>query len=208
MGVPISPTPATAGQVYSLVGGVWTPGAAGSGDVSHVRQIIAGTGLTGGGDLSADRTLTVDTRFLNYATATLTSAEIKALSATPKTLVAAQGAGTLIELQSVVFEYLFVSQAYVNGAGGNPLFLLGTGTVALANFLTLWTEVGGNLGTALKAGSSQVAPGGQLPTLGAGAVACLNQPLLFTQGSGATRDLVTGDGTMVIKFTYRVHTGL
>jgi hypothetical protein len=45
-------------QIY--VNGVAQGGAGGgSGDVLHTRRVIAGTGLTGGGDLSADRTFAV-----------------------------------------------------------------------------------------------------------------------------------------------------
>jgi len=42
----------------------------------------------------------------------LSSAEILALSTTPKTLIAAQGAGTYINVLSAAFRYNFVSAAY------------------------------------------------------------------------------------------------
>jgi hypothetical protein len=46
------------GTFYSRRNAAWSP-PPGGGDVQHTRNLIAGAGLTGGGDLSADRTFNV-----------------------------------------------------------------------------------------------------------------------------------------------------
>lgn len=73
---------------------------------SNITSVTASTGLTGGGTEGAV-TLSVDETYLRYATVSLTNAEVLALRATPKELVAAPGAGKLIEFISatLLFDY-------------------------------------------------------------------------------------------------------
>lgn len=88
---------------------------------SNITAVTAGTGLTGGGasgsvtlnvgagtgiDANADD-VAVTESYLRVVTVALTNAEMLALRATPKTLVAAPGAGKLIEFLSatLLFDY-------------------------------------------------------------------------------------------------------
>lgn len=88
---------------------------------STVTSVAAGAGLTGGGtegavslavgagtgiDANADDVAVKET-FLRYAEVTLTNAEMLALRASPKELVAAPGAGKLLEFISatLLFDY-------------------------------------------------------------------------------------------------------
>jgi len=50
-----------AGQLYARVGGAWVPASAGGVAVQPTRRIDTTLPLTGGGDLSADRTLAINT---------------------------------------------------------------------------------------------------------------------------------------------------
>ncbi|MHA1288244.1 MAG: hypothetical protein ACTSPB_12645, partial [Candidatus Thorarchaeota archaeon] len=77
---------------------------------------------------------------IQYATVEVSSAEIKALNATPKTLVAAQGVNTVIELISLTMFLDYGSVAYdSNGILGvyetDSTGVLVSDTVALADFL-------------------------------------------------------------------------
>lgn len=96
---------------------------------STVTAVVAGTGLTGGGtdgsvtlnvaagtgiDANADD-VAVTESYLRVVTVALTNAEMLALRAAPKTLVAAPGAGKLIEFISatLLFDY---TGAYIESA--------------------------------------------------------------------------------------------
>lgn len=93
---------------------------------SSVTAVTAGTGMTGGGTEGAV-TLNVDETYLRYAEVSLTNAEMLALRATPKTLVAAPGAGKVIQFISAVllFDYTGaytesddnMAVRYTNGSG-------------------------------------------------------------------------------------------
>lgn len=77
----------------------------------------------------------------------LTSADILALNSTPYTLVAAQGAGTMINVLKVWYLYRFVTTAYTGGG----LLTVTMGPIniapALANLLSSSTDLIGRPGT-------------------------------------------------------------
>lgn len=108
---------------------------------SSVTAVTAGAGLTGGGtegavsvavgagtgiDVNADD-VAINENYLRYAEVALTNAEMLALRAAPKTLVAAPGAGKMIQFISAVllFDYTGaytesddnMAVRYTNGSG-------------------------------------------------------------------------------------------
>ena len=208
MGVPVSSTPATAGQVYSLVGGVWTPGAAGSGDVAHTRLIATdGTTLTGGGDLSADRTLSIlnagvdytqlAADVLQFVQVLVTAAQIKALVETPVTILAAPGANKFIQVDSAIAILNYGTTTYTAGQGGNGLYFgSGSGPQAAGGF--------GNSVATMKATASTLWMVAGTAYFGAqpfGLALWVNQPIVWTS---FTTDFATGDSTVLVKLLYRV----
>jgi hypothetical protein len=134
----------------------------------------------------------VDNR-VQYAEILVSSAEILALNATPKELVAAPGAGKVLELLSAVLILDFNTTAYaVNGVlsvretddAGTAL----SETVTLANFLAQTADTIRTLQPA------------------AGHALAENTPMVL---SAATGETTNGDSPVRVKIAYRVHsTGL
>lgn len=56
---------------------------------------------------------------LQFADVEISTAEIQALFTTPKTLVAAHGAGTVLEFESLLLPYNYNSTEYTIGSAGN-----------------------------------------------------------------------------------------
>ena len=130
-----------------------------------------------------------------YTTVAINNANTKALYTAPTTLVAAQGPGTLIELLSLVVEYKYSTAKMTAGGVIQASYDTGVTTPAsatiAASFLTgpaadEVIKVQGVLADSLSS-------------------AVLNKPVIFTC---ATQDFATGSGTLIVKFTYRVHSGL
>lgn len=182
-GIPLSATKPVNGQalVYNSASNLWVPGV-------------------------ADQ----------YATVAITAAQIKALSSAPVSLVAAQGAGTIIEFVSAMVNTV-AGTLYVNGSGGAPNLVISVGVPGTG--ISVWNDpASSNLATFLRTNLGGNWTGQLLPSLSAASFVSFalidvsgsgqNQALQFGQSLGATRDLVTGTGTMSIRVTYRVHTGL
>ena len=137
----------------------------------------------------------LDPQILQYVSFPLTLAQILALHGTPITIVAAQGAGTLIEVVSAVLNLVYGSAAYAGGGVvslnyGNTANLAVTAGIAAAVF------------TGLGANEIETMTG---PVTLASSV-CLNQPLVLL---AATANFTVGTGgSATLKVAYRVHSGL
>jgi hypothetical protein len=127
---------------------------------------------------------------------TLTNTQTKALNSAPTTILAAQGAGSLIEVVSVIFENVFLTAAFANGGaialyyGNDSTGVLASATVA-ATFLTS------------PAASQSIMVAGALASNLSSAV--LNTKLVL---ACATADFITGAGSLKVRVNYRVHFGL
>jgi hypothetical protein len=91
---------------------------------------------------------------LKIATISISSAELKALAASPKTLINAPGAGKIIILEDVIFAFTYVAPQYTLGgdleirysSGTSNYFQLPTETLAIrgtADFVQQFTRNGG-----------------------------------------------------------------
>jgi hypothetical protein len=131
---------------------------------------------------------------IKYAEVAVTSAEILALNTTAKTLVAAPGAGYVLEFLSAVLILDYNSAAYAtngdlsvreNDASGTAL----SDTVALADFLAKTADTIQNV-----------------QVLSADTALLANKAMVL---SCATGDPATGDSPVRVKVNYRIHeTGL
>jgi len=131
---------------------------------------------------------------IDYAEIAITSAELLALNATPKTLVAAPGTGYVTEFISALLILDYVSAAYANnGILGvyetNAAGPVQSDTVALADFLA-------------KTADTMVV----LQALSADTTMLANKALVLTMATGES---ITGDSPVRVKVAYRIHaTGL
>lgn len=127
------------------------------------------------------------------ASVAITSAQIKAMSVTPVTLVAAPGAGMYVEIQSVGILYLYGSATYT---GGGPLFVgYGNGTSIIGGFPSSYPS------STFTATSSQVAWQGATNAQTDSVTGIANQSVVL---SNITSAFATGDGTAFAHVVYRV----
>ncbi len=123
------------------------------------------------------------------------NAAVLAMHATPIPILPAQGAGTLIEVISMVLENIFLTGAYANGGAiglyyGAAASVLASATLA-STFLT--SPAANQIGMVAGALASNLSS------------AVLNQPLVL---SCAGAEFITGAGSLIARVKYRVHTGL
>lgn len=132
----------------------------------------------------------VDSR-IQWTTVAVTSAEILALFATPKTLVAAPGAGQVLEFVSAIYILNYGGTAYATngilsvretGAGGQALSV----AALLAPFLAQTADT--------------ILP---VQALDTGLAMTANTPMVLSIATGET---ITGNSPMTVKVAYRVHT--
>lgn len=185
--------------------------------VVQARQVISGNGLTGGGDLSADRTLAVGAgtgllanaddveireTFLRQTSTVLTNAQVLALRATPITVAAAPGAGKFNEFRSAVLIFNRTA-GYTETADNLAIkYVDGSGTAASATIETTgFVDAAGDAIT--------FAPPAATPPIITAAGELSNAPLvLHNTGDG---EYGGGDAanTITVVVTYRIHsTGL
>ena len=123
----------------------------------------------------------------------LTSSEILALLASPKLLVAAPGAGQIIELLSAVF-FLDAGTAYANG--GDLTIQTVTGNAALTPAIAA-ADLINQAADHYRAVKSLVCSGGDDIEL-----LSVNQGIeLVVAGA----EHITGTGTLTVKVMYRIH---
>ncbi len=143
---------------------------------------------------------------LQYATVNITAAQFKNCFTTPIVLVAAPGAGKMIELVSAVFEVTAVTTGYT--IGGSLRVAYGTNGALRYQSASTGDPNFANLQNILSAGISDIAPlfGLQFGNfLNSGPGAFVNQALNFYS---SVSNPTTGDATIMVKLVYRVHSGL
>jgi hypothetical protein len=136
------------------------------------------------------------TSVLQSATVTLTAAQIQALYDTPVLLVAAQGAGTMVVIDSINWDITFVSAQYTAGGAiqaqyGNTVHGAGpaaSGSIAAATLNAV-------------AASTELSQGGT--ALVVAKTAASNVAVYL---SNATADFATGDSTASLTVRYHVVT--
>lgn len=130
-----------------------------------------------------------------YTEISLTSAEILALRATPKVLVAAPGAGRVIEFVSAAVILKATATAYVESAA-NLVVRYGTTTGAIVSQvgeMTGFIDQTADMSTVLLPKVDPIAT----------AVASTNVALVLHNNGAA--EYTTGTGTMRVKVAYKVH---
>jgi len=126
---------------------------------------------------------------------TVSAAQVKTVNASPVTIVAAQGAGTYIELVSAVVEYVCASCTQYT-SGNNLVFKIGGA----------WASTDITSGNFDGIPSTGLIPFSGLPSSSVWIGDRRNTALTFTNDSGP--EYATGTGTLIIQANYIVHTGL
>ena len=173
-----------------------------------VFDAVLGAGAVGTNNLAnnavtaaktANNTMTSTQLALNtiqYAQVAMTAAEWNGMYAAPKLIVAAPGAGLIIQVDNVWYDMAFVAAQYAAGGVVNLQYdstVHGAGVPATAD--TAAATVTG------LAASSIVAPG--LKTGAFAQATTVNKGLYMSNATGA---FTTGDGTWKINVAYRVIT--
>ncbi len=133
-----------------------------------------------------------DPTLLQSATITISSAELLALHATPKTLVAAPGVGNSVVLESAILFLAFNSAAYDGIAGAEDLEIRhtnGSGQLFATIETTGFLDSGANAVRFVKA------------TTTAAITPTDNAPLVINLASG---EIATGNSPLKVKVNYRV----
>lgn len=145
----------------------------------------------------------LDPQTIQYVTVSLSLAQILAMYGTPLSVIAAAGAGTLIEVVSAVLDLVYGSAGYSGGgvvqlSYGASVTTPASGTIAASVFTGLsanTTVLMSNTSTFQTTGSSAIASS-----------ACLNTAIYLAM---ATANFTVGTGgSGKLKIAYRVHTGL
>lgn len=163
-----------------------------SGDIAAAAGSIGTTEIAANAVTSAR----LDVSTIQYAEVALTAAEIKALRATPKELVAAPGAGKVVEFVSAVLLLDATATAFTESADNmavkyeNGSGVAASNTIEATGFIDQTTDT---ITTATAKYDTIVAKTG-----------CENKALvLHNTGDG---EYATGTGVMRVKVAYRVHT--
>ncbi len=134
---------------------------------------------------------------IQYVSTTYTLAQLLATNSVPRTLVAAQGSGTLIEVVSLTLCLTRGSAAFVGG-GACAAYLGTDGTGVLAS-----ATIAATVFTSFAASQSIMVAGALAVNVNS---AILNKALVF---ANPTADFTSGTGgSGFVKLAYRVHTGL
>lgn len=163
------------------------------------RETGAGGIVTADLASNAVTTAKLDVSTIQYAAVSLTNAEIKALRATPKTLVAAPGTGKVLEFVSATLFLDYGSNALTETTDNMAIrFENGSGTI-VSQAIESGSFIDATADTMTNA----------LPKIDAAAAktACENKALvLHNTGDGEFGGNAGADTTMRVKIAYRVHT--
>jgi hypothetical protein len=159
-----------------------------TGGTTEVSEVTLGSGLE-----FSSTTLRVPQTYLRYTTVAITAAQFNGMYASPKLLVAAGGANTLLVLEQLQLAMTYVSANYA--AGG----------VAAVQYDSTANGAGVIASTTLSAATFQAAASTTF-TMNAGVVALpftttVNKGLYLSNITGA---FTTGDSTFVAHVWYRV----
>jgi hypothetical protein len=140
----------------------------------------------------------LDPTTIQYATVALSNADLLALNATPKQIIAAAGANTVIEVTSAVLEYV-KSTAFTIGSAGNVTLNYKSdasgGAISVALAATGFFDQSASQIRVLRPVTTNVDVTGDK-----------NQGVYLTV---ATADMTGGSGsTGILKVAYRVHSAL
>lgn len=183
----------SAGNAYEAqvaAGDIWN---------STFDRITAADGKTGAGTVNLVSSTAVGSLSLTdckmaSSVVTLTTAQVNALRATPITLVAAQGANTIIEFVSAVLMYDYATAAFTVGADEDFVIEYADGTDVSGSIET--TGFLDQVDDEVRYVPSAVAVNTDLEP-------CINQALrIFNTGSGETTG---GGGEVDVRLVYRVH---
>lgn len=140
----------------------------------------------------------LDPTLLKYATVTLTNAEIKALRATPKTLVAAQGANKVIEFVSAVIKLVAGTNVLTETADNMAVKYNDGSGAAISQTIESTGFIDQTANTVTNA-----LP--KIDTIAALSAAANKAIVLHNTGDGEFGGNAANDATMVVKVAYRVH---
>lgn len=126
-----------------------------------------------------------DSRSSNFVKVTVLSAELLAIQSSPKTLVAAQGANTVVKIKSIIYSYNYGT---INYGGGTSLDVIYTGASIIASN-----------GIDISGGGSRIHRDVAL-TAPTGGASVANQAVVLSDGLNATG----GDGTLDLWIEYIV----
>lgn len=137
---------------------------------------------------------TIDPTVIQYISVHLTSAQIKALVASPVTLIAAPGANKVIELQSVTIIYNFLTTAYT--AGATTFIAYGNGQGAQGALSSGFTAA-----QTFTPASSHINTQPVQAQLEQALANAVNQPIVTINSA---TEFATGDGDAWVHLTYRI----
>jgi hypothetical protein len=141
----------------------------------------------------------LDPSTIQFASTTLTAAQMNTVYTTPISLIPAQGAGTLIEVQSCVVDAKYGSAAFTSGGTITIGYGATQSTVAAS---TAAATIASTFLTTFSASQSILVAGTYPVTANS---LSLNTPVSITNGSGV---FATGTGaTVIVDCAYRVHSG-
>lgn len=132
---------------------------------------------------------------IQTVTVAIANAAVKTLFSAPTTVIPAQGAGTLVEVQSMVLTHVYLTAAFAAGGAIQLSYDTGVTNAASATIAaTFLTSASANQSTKV-AGALAVTANSAL----------LNKKIIL---AAATADFTTGGGSLIAKIAYRTWTGL
>lgn len=159
--------------------------------VGNGSNVGAGVAMSGDATMDNAGVVTLNSRLLRSATVTITSPQLLALFTTPITIVAAQGANTVIQIAETVIQYVYNSVVYtINGSTNLTLNYTNAAGAAISTTLatTGLIDQASNQVRILKNSTTNVTP-------------VANSPVVL---SLATANPTLGNGTLVVTVLYRV----
>lgn len=140
----------------------------------------------------------MDATLIKYATVNLTNANIKALRATPITLVAAQGANKVIELVSALLKLVAGTNVLTESADNLAVKYENGSGVAVSQAI----EATGFVDAAVVTVTNALP---KIDAIAALSVSANKGLVLHNTGDGEYAGNAAADATMVVKVAYRVH---